>query len=329
MIQQFVRRKVWLKEDISNILKLWGIDSLSIRSDIFVPGSSERCVQRHVVEDGDKNVWVLERLFPDQFERREHIGRMLERLRESGLPVLYYCRSSQGGFVAQEDGFHWQLAPHVPGDALPQPDFVDDEKRGRSLGEFLVRLRQVGSDIHDLDSVPDFNLPQYVEELMDTVRLRKPELHSALASVRTVLSPLFDAWNDLPHCLCHGDFHPLNVIWKGQEVAAVIDWEFAGLRPALYDVANCLGCVGIEDPNALNVGLAPAMLQRMQEGDILNNSGAQFFPHLLLALRFAWMSEWLRRDDLEMQYLECDYMTLLAGNLGGLSRVWSRFGNFG
>jgi homoserine kinase type II len=45
-------------------------------------------------------------------------------------------------------------------------------------------------------------------------------------------------------------------------------------------------------------------------------------------MRFAWMSEWLRRNDREMQNLESDYMNLLARNLDGLSRIWSRFGNF-
>ncbi|KAB1443312.1 phosphotransferase enzyme family protein [Pseudodesulfovibrio senegalensis] len=314
--------------DISNILKQWGIDSLSIRSDIFVPGSSERCVQRHVLEDEDGAVWVLERLFPKQHERRERIGQALERLRGAGLPVLYYRRSAQGGFVAQLDGYHWQLAPHVPGDRLPQPDFVDDAERGRSLGDFLVRLHRAGAAVHELDETPDFDLPGYVDELLETVRTRQPGLHGALVSVRPALTPLFEVWGDLPRCLCHGDFHPLNVIWRGMDVAAVIDWEFAGPRPVLYDAANCLGCVGIEDPGALNAGLAPAMLESMGQGGMLDGDAMRFFPHMLLGMRFAWMSEWLRRNDREMQNLESDYMNLLARNLDGLSRIWSRFGNF-
>ncbi|WP_250645445.1 phosphotransferase enzyme family protein [Salidesulfovibrio onnuriiensis] len=311
-----------MEDGFRTVLKMWEIDSDRLRSDIFVPGSSERCVQRHVVEDGDGSFWVLERLFPSQHERRERIGRALSVLRDAGLPVLYYRPGPDGGFVVRENNYHWQLAPYVPGDPLPQPDFVDHPERGEALADFLIALRREGAGIREFDQEPDFDLPAYADELMDTLGTRKPELHRELAPIREALAPLFEAWGDLPRCLCHGDFHPLNVIWKGMDVAAVIDWEFAGQRPVLYDAANCLGCVGIEDPQALGNGLAPAMLGKMHGAGLLDEVSFGFLPHLLLGLRFAWMSEWLRRKDAEMQELELDYMTLLARNLESLGRMW-------
>lgn len=311
-----------MQEELHNILKAWGIDSGTLRQDIVVPGSPERCVQRQVVEDEAGNVWVLERLFPKQHERRGRIGRALNVLRETGMPVLFYQAGSDGHHVVRENGFHWQLAPYVPGDPLPQPDFVDHSERGEALADFLIALRREGEHIREFDQEPDFDLPAYVNELMEAMRPRKPELHQSLLDVREALKPFFAAWKDLPRCLCHGDFHPLNVIWKHMEVAAVIDWEFAGQRPVLYDVANCLGCVGIEDPNALGSGLAPAMLRRMHGAGLLDGVSFGWLPHLLLGLRFAWMSEWLRRKDMEMQELELKYMTVLTRNLDGLGRLW-------
>ncbi len=47
---------------------------------------------------------------------------------------------------------------------------------------------------------------------------------------------------------CHGDLHPLNVIWGEKSIRAVIDWEFSGIKPEIYDLANMLGCLGMEDP---------------------------------------------------------------------------------
>jgi len=32
---------------------------------------------------------------------------------------------------------------------------------------------------------------------------------------------------------------------------ALIDWEFCGLRPEMYDAALVVGCLGMEDPRSL------------------------------------------------------------------------------
>jgi len=46
------------------------------------------------------------------------------------------------------------------------------------------------------------------------------------------------------------------------------------------------------------------------------------FPDFVVALRFAWLSEWLRRDDVEMIALELDYMDLLIEHRGRLRSLW-------
>ncbi len=42
-----------------------------------------------------------------------------------------------------------------------------------------------------------------------------------------------------PHVVCHGDFHPLNVVVDGGR-ASVIDWTDAGLGPREADVARTI-----------------------------------------------------------------------------------------
>lgn len=45
-----------------------------------------------------------------------------------------------------------------------------------------------------------------------------------------------------PFVLVHGDFHGRNIIVKGTDIAAVIDWEFAGA----YPMSELLGDEGID-----------------------------------------------------------------------------------
>ncbi len=305
-------------------LALWGLQPGRVREDIVLPGSPERCDCRAAVEDADGRVWMLEHLRPGQFDQRERIGRTLAALERIGLPVPAYLPGPDGRFAVEISDGHWQLSPFVPGDPLPQPEFIDHAERGQSLGLFVAALHQAGSRIREFDREPPFLLEEYVNGLMGTMALRQPRIHAALLPVLPVLAPLFEAWHDLPARLCQGDFHPLNIIWRDRQVAAVIDWEFAGLRPGLFDVANCLGCVGIEDPRALVNGLAPALLTTLKEHGCLDPVGFALLPELILGLRFAWMSEWLRKEDTAMVDLELRYLRLLANSLDTLLPAWKK-----
>lgn len=305
-------------------LHLWGLAPGRPRTDILLPGSPQRCVTRMAVEDDTGAVWMLEHLRPGQFDRRERIGRALALLESAGLPVPAYQAISHGRFTAEIDGQYWQLSPYVPGEPLPQPEFVDDPKRGLSMGTFIAALHTAGPTIHEFDTEPPFILEDYVNELMATMAPRRPDLHEALLPVLGALAPLFEAWPHLPVTLNQGDFHPLNVIWRKSTVAAVIDWEFAGMRHALFDTANCLGCVGIEDPHALVRGLAPALLTTLRDTGCLDRTSLTLLPEMLVGMRFAWMSEWLRKQDEEMAQLEVRFMRLMTNSLDELLPAWEK-----
>ena len=305
-------------------LALWGLTPGALRTDLVLPGSPERCLSRSAVEDGEGRVWVLERLLPGQEERRERIGRALSRLADAGLAVAPYRPGPDGRFCVESDGHSHQLAPFIPGDPLPRPEFIHDPTRGEALGRFLADLCRTGPRVTEFDREPRFSLEDYVNELMAAMRQRRPDLFEALSPVLPVLAPLFEAWADLPAGLAQGDFHPLNVIWHGTGVGAVIDWEFAGIRPLLFDAANCLGCIGIEEPPALVRGLAPALLQTLDREGCLDTTSLSLLPELVLGLRFAWMSEWLRRRDRELAELEVGYMRLLANSLDTLLPAWHK-----
>ena len=305
-------------------LFLWGLEPGHLRKDIPLHGSPQRCLSRAAVEDADGAVWMMERLRPGQFDRRERIGRLLALLHEAGLPVAAYLPGQDGRFAVEANTDHWQLSPYVPGDPLPQPGYVDDPERGSALGAFVASLHKASPAICEFDAEPPFILEDYVNELMAAMAPRRPELHEGLLPVLGSLAPLFEAWSHLPHTVSQGDFHPLNVIWQGTDVAAVIDWEFAGLRPALFDVANCLGCAGIEDPMALVRGLVPALLLSLRDKDCLDTASLSLLPEMIIGLRFAWMSEWLRRHDEEMALLEVRYIRLLTNSLDGLLPAWEK-----
>jgi len=121
----------------------------------------------------------------------------------------------------------------------------------------------------------------------------------------------------------HGDPHPLNVIWgESDTIRAVIDWEFAGIKPAAYDAALIMGCVGIEEPGALEGPLVRTLLGDLRTGGHPAGTEPALWA-LVLAIRFAWLADWLRRSDEQMVALETDYIRLLIEKRTELSMAWS------
>lgn len=75
--------------------------------------------------------------------------------------------------------------------------------------------------------------------------------------------------------ICHGDFHPLNILVSGTAVTAVLDWPNTIVADASYDVATTLMILGLTPLDVLPVpgalrwlirGVRPVMLKRYLAG---------------------------------------------------------------
>ncbi len=303
------------------LLPQWGLEPGRFRPEISLPGSPERCLKRFALADAQGDVWILEQLRPSQAEARQRLGLLLDVLATELDFVVAYRRTQSGGFVLPAERGYWQLAPYVTHEPLPRPQYLESPARGASMGRCLVRLQQAGAQAPPELLDRSLNLPQYVRDLVLKTEHHAPSVYARGIVLAEGLAPLWEAWSALPLGFCHGDSHPLNALWNEAQVTALIDWEFCGLRPRLYDLATCLGCVGIEEPPALKRGFAGGLVAAVRE-EFLAGADAKLLPELLLALRFAWLSEWLRHKDAALVALELDYMELLARSLDRLREVW-------
>ncbi len=114
----------------------------------------------------------------------------------------------------------------------------------------------------------------------------------------------------------------MNVIWDHHRIKAVIDWEFLGFKPDIYDLANLVGCAGIENPEGFGMPMVITFLREIRAAKIISSQGWQYFPEYILALRFAWLSEWLRKKDQEMLEMEAAFMDILIKNIKDLRYIW-------
>lgn len=295
-----------------DILSRFNLTLSHIREDLAIPGSPERCITRSVAETTDGNLWLVEKLGENQAASRATVAALLDSLAARNAPFIHASASTgEGGHILHTSEGIWQCTPFITGVELPRPDYIDDAWRGRLIGQFITGLQNAGNTLPEIPEANTPALPSYVAALADTIRQREPGIHARIAEILPHFTPLFTMLPHLPSAIAHGDCHPLNIIWGEDSIRGVIDWEFAGRKPVLYDAANCIGCVGFEHPDWLVRGLVPALIAELHAGAVLTDETLPWLLPFTCALRFAWLSEWLRRKDKEMIDMELDYMRIL------------------
>ncbi|GBC63579.1 aminoglycoside phosphotransferase family protein [Desulfonema ishimotonii] len=311
-------------EELAAVMGHWGEKPRRIRPDIELAGSPERTAFRVVMETDAGRLLVLEEIPPGRHDHKRTISRTLELLHRRKLPgICPSLRSKTGEYIVSRGERYWQLVPFIPGHALSRPAWAFEGWRGRALGGFLIGLRKTSRNIPFFRPAHPFSIRIYIEDFMKRLKQHNPEQLPETEPVLRFLEKGFMAAHDsLPVAFCHGDVHPLNVIWGKRGIRAVIDWEFLGYKPEMYDIANLIGCIGMEDPDALFGELVASLFATLSAGGLITGPVRTWLVEFIVALRFAWLAEWLRKRDHEMIALETVYMNLLTRHAGMLRAEW-------
>ncbi|MBP8695737.1 MAG: phosphotransferase [Syntrophobacterales bacterium] len=309
---------------LADVLRHWNIEFKAERPELAPAGSPERSLFRTVVEDAGGRRFVLERVASRAVGRKREIAATLDRLASRGLAGVHgYLRNGQGDSLVREAGGFWQASLFIEGVELSRPAYVLEDWRGRALARFLVDMKDRSDGIPFGRPGRPFSIAEFTRDLMAKLTRRDPGRAAAVREVYGWIEKgLFSVHDRLPAAFCHGDPHPVNVIWGEGAIRGVIDWEFSGYRPELYDAALVVGCLGMEDPAGLEGPMALALIGELRSSGRYDASGFAVFPEFVTAIRFAWLSDWLRKKDGDMIEMETDYLRLLFDGRERLRRTW-------
>jgi homoserine kinase type II len=127
-------------------------------------------------------------------------------------------------------------------------------------------------------------------QLADATAARAGELAEGLAEeIEAELRFLESSWpDDLPTGVIHADLFPDNVFFRGETMSGLIDFYFACNDLLAYDLAVCLNAWCFEEPNAINVTKARALLRGYDSRRPLSDAEVRALPKLArgAALRF-------------------------------------------
>ncbi len=156
---------------------------------------------------------------------------LLRYLESQGIPVARPRHFDGSGRLLPQA---YVVLDFVPGTT----PFVVDDPVAVALRMAAVMARYHGIDV-DVSTMP--SLPRHVVRIegwiLDGLDRRPSDKTLREDLVRRHLLP---RWPPPPseECLLHGDLFPGNVVWHGDDIAAVIDWESAALGDPMADVAT-------------------------------------------------------------------------------------------
>lgn len=213
------------RETVMDALRRYGIAEARVR---LVPRGSKRAPKFLVEHRGER--LLLKRRRPTVAADSEFGAEIQAALAERGFRVPAVRRDLEGRSIAIVDGAAWELVEFVEGDRYPRTAAAASSAGAMlaSLHRVLATMRSVQprrASFHDSPLVRR-TLEGVAEEAaarLDTERLRRVQAFAdryeqAASRVRAV-------WDELPRSLLHGDFHPGNLLFAGESVAAVLDWE--------------------------------------------------------------------------------------------------------
>jgi homoserine kinase type II len=310
--------------NLMRVAAQYGLNVKEIRKDLLLAGSPDRAESRYVVEDDRHELFVLETIHRHTLLHKQLIIDTLDELFSLGTPGIHpYLRTDNQDSIIDFDGKNWQCARYISGYELQRPGYLYEAWRGEVVADFLINLHQKASHLTLFENESVFSLVKFIEDFVRHLERHDPQIldsaQKALAYIRRIFFPVHD---DLPVSFCHGDVHPLNIIWGEKDILAVIDWEFLGLKPEGYDLANLIGCLGMEHPGGLQGEFLERLLQKLFDGKIYAPITWRYLFELVIATRFAWLSGWLHKKDSQMIELELDYLNLLVEHEVLLKNTW-------
>jgi len=312
------------RESLKTVVNLWQIRLKKLHPRIAIQGSPERSLFRIVLEDHHDRYFLLEQISPKSVGHKKRIAAILDLLAGKKLSrIRPYLADANGHHIVPYKNNFWQMSPFVQGRKLDRDKYIFEKWRGHALAAFLINLRRKSRKLPLANFCNVFSLKNYVYKLVREINLFNKDICNEVNGVVGFLEKKFmPDYEKQPLAFCHGDYHPLNIIWSDDDIQCVIDWEFCGYKRDLYDAANLIGCIGVEDPQSLRGDLAISFITDLKKSKIISKTSWPYLLEFIVALRFAWLSEWLRRNDREMIRLELDYMRLLIDNKNILQKSW-------
>jgi Ser/Thr protein kinase RdoA (MazF antagonist) len=243
------------------VIRYYGTQAVSLQ-----PLDSESGKRMYRVERSREQPWVLRAYPPESEDNIQALVTVLAFLEQHEYPAERLVRAEDGSFIVTHDGWRLLVTTFVEGSTV---DYAPPTLRllGATLGRLhalrsitttpaalpLAQMRPVNEISWALSQITGVKaqVPKHLYARYDT-------LVAALHSIRL--------GEELPRVVIHNDCHPGNAVRTTAEQVVLIDWEGAGLGPAVLDVGFLLSSCETESPWTPPLPPDPARVAAVVDG---------------------------------------------------------------
>lgn len=209
---------------------------------------------------------------------------LMEHLASNGIPCPTPVHDRSGTVLQELAGRPAAMVSFLEGFSLRRPRVEHCGQLGHALADFHA----AGADF-TLRRDNSLSLEGW-RQLATTTVARADEVAAGLADEITHELAFLEAnWpTDLPRGVIHADLFPDNVFFLNNQISGLIDFYFACNDFLAYDLMVCLNAWCFEQPNAINVTKARALLHGYSEHRQLTETEMKALPILArgAAMRF-------------------------------------------
>lgn len=226
---------------------------------------------------------------------------LVQHLNAAGFPAPAIIPTRDGSTFHDLDDETYEIHSYIPG-------AIGDVRRpahfaaaARTLGWYHATVEGFNhQDLHPTRRYDPSILAQIMARLVDDWRGRtSPALDRLLGKLQdhvTDLRSRFRQWGPLPQLVIHGDYYTENLIFQGDVVAGVVDYDLARWSWRAIELAEALIYFAAERPGrlehvvypgVLDLSAAQRFLAAYQETINLSNAEIGELPHMV---RLIWLS---------------------------------------
>ena len=166
-----------------------------------------------------------------------------------GWPVAKPVASGDGSTLVEHGGWYCAVAPFLEGTPFAGTSVTAYRRQGEALAELHDNL----SDLEGPQRPgfgPTWDLDMWVglwgatgfDAIVDELDRVRPELASLIRTERAKnVRELIDGGvDDLPLLPIHGDFQRFNLLWEGERITGIVDFDFCRRDVLIADLAPLL-----------------------------------------------------------------------------------------
>ncbi len=201
-------------------------------------------------------------------------------LHDHGFPVAPPLLTREKETYVNVTGIPWSLYPFIDGKPLEPTNL----RQLRAAGEALARYHRLMEKYSGEPPISQELFPKLFDGQLNEFRKHAVTLEESksklgiseslnhfkpcLSEIETEMKSL--RYDSLPHTVIHGDYKPGNILFEGDNVAAVIDFGRSRNEARLFDIAKMIGgLVGAND-NTTFMDMTAAFLTGYNEVSLLD-----------------------------------------------------------